>query len=219
MLSAAGNSRFSQFFQEDPMITPVKSMKLFKTRMLLPVVACVLTSGVALNGQESVAQKLTGAVQAHKMVTVGEKAPDFTLSDENGKPVKLNSFKGKKLVVFFYDSDSAPATPDEHKRIKNVYKKYKLTDVDVLCIGPDPVASHKAMNTQLELNYHLLADKDDKIRSLYGLPPAVSGSRGRYGMVIDKEGTIRKIAGGKDLSDSVVSDMFDYAMSTTGSGF
>ena len=65
------------------------------------------------------------------MVTVGQQAPDFTLSDENGKPVKLNSFKGKKLVVFFYDSDSAPATPDEHKRIKNVYKKYKLTDVDV----------------------------------------------------------------------------------------
>jgi peroxiredoxin Q/BCP len=201
------------------MITPVKSIKLFKTKMLLPILACVLTSGVALIGQESVAQKLTGAVQARKMVKTGEAAPDFTLNDENGKPVKLDDFKGKKLVVFFYDSDNAATTSDEHKRIQSNYKKYKLKNVDVLCIGPDPVASHKAMNTQLALDYHLLADKDDKIRLLYGLPPAVSGSRGRYGMVIDKNGTIRKIAGGKDLSDSVVSDMFDYAMSTQGSGF
>lgn len=201
------------------MITPVKSKKLFKTRMLLPVLACVLTSGLALVGQESSAQKLSGAVQARKMVTTGEQAPTFSLADENGKTVKLSDFKGKKVVVFFYDKDNAPTTSDEHKRIQSNYKKYKLTDVDVLCIGPDPVASHKAMNTQLALQYHLLADKDDKVRTLYGLPPAVSGSRGRYGMVIDKNGIIRKVAGGKDLSDAVISDMFDYAMSTTGSGF
>lgn len=192
--------------------------ELLKSKaVVLSLTAAVVATGIGC--QEAYAQ-LAGSVQAHKMITEGKKAPDFTLDDENGKPVKLSDFAGKKVVVFFYDKDNGAKTKEEHNRINKTYSKYKLEDVDVLCIGPDPVASHKAMNTQLKLKYHLLADKDDKVRSLYGLPPAVSGARGRYGIVIDKKGDVRKIGGGKDeLDDSLVSDMFDYAMSTTGSGF
>jgi peroxiredoxin Q/BCP len=204
---------------QSPLASGKKSHVNFKSCFLTFTLCTVGTLSGSLGCQEAIAQ-LSGSVQAHKMIAAGQKAPDFSLKDENGKTVKLGDFAGKKVVVFFYDKDDSPTTAQEHKRIQQNFKKYKLTDVDVLCIGPDPVASHKAMNTQLKLDYHLLADKDDSIRTLYGLPPAVSGSRGRYGIVIDKKGNVRKVAGGKDeLTDSVVSDVFDYVMSTQGSGF
>jgi peroxiredoxin Q/BCP len=159
-----------------------------------------------------------GAVD-HKMVAEGDQAPDFSLPCENGKNVSLKDFKGKKVVVFFYAKDSSATTKEEHTRIQKNYKKFKLKGVDVLCIGEDPVASHKAMNTQLNLDYHLLTDKSDKVRELYGLPPAVKGDKGRYAIVIDPKGTVKKVAGGdQGITDDLMSDLYNYASDMPGAG-
>ncbi len=145
----------------------------------------------------------------------GEKAPDFTLPAEDGKNVKLSDFRGKTVVVFFYDKDDSPVGRKEHKMIQKDYEKYKLKGADVLGIGPDPVASHKAMHTELDLNYHLLTDKNDEVRALYHL----SAQKGRYGIVVDKNGVIRKVAGGiGGLSEADIFNIFDYVSGNMGSG-
>ncbi|HEY9683079.1 MAG TPA: peroxiredoxin family protein [Oculatellaceae cyanobacterium] len=147
-----------------------------------------------------------------------DQAPDFALPSENGKTVKLSDFRGRKVVVFFYGTETTPVSPYEAEEIQKYYKKFKLADVDVLGIGPDPEASHKALATKLNLDYHLLTDKQDNTRKLFKL----SAEKGRYGVVIDKNGVIRKIAGGK-VDDpyglGYVSDTYDWIMSTQGSGF
>ena len=191
----------------------------------------MLTSGKRSNLNSSIlrgAMSLAVALQVfslsaygveQKLIAAGDKAPDWTLPCENGSPISLKDFKGKKVVVFFYDKDNSPTTKDEHKRIQRDYKKFKLKGVDVLCIGEDPVASHKAMNTQLNLDFHLLTDKKDAVRALYGLPPAVSGEKGRYAVVIDQTGVVKKVSGGKDgITDDLMSDLYNYATDMPGVG-
>jgi peroxiredoxin Q/BCP len=154
--------------------------------------------------------------QDERPAAQGDRAPDFSLTAENGNTVKLSDFQGKKVVVFFYGSDTTPATATEASEIQKYYKKFKLADVDVLGVGPDPVASHKALATNLDLQFHLLTDKDDSTRKLFKL----SAEKGRYGVVIDQKGVIKKIVGGKNYPTlDYVSDTYDWIMSTQGSGF
>jgi peroxiredoxin Q/BCP len=153
----------------------------------------------------------------NKTIAAGDKAPDFALPSEEGKNVKPSDFKGKVLVIFFYDKDSSPVTEQESTRIKKTYKKLKLANADVLGIGTDPVAAHKAMKTNLDLQYHLLTDKDDSVRKMYGLPTNASGARGRYGVVVDKTGVVKKVAGGEQgMSDEDWNGMLDYIGSMAG---
>jgi len=153
----------------------------------------------------------------NKTIAPGDKAPDFALPSEEGKKVKPSDFQGKVLVIFFYDKDNSPVTEQESKRIKETYKKLKLANADVLGIGTDPVAAHKAMHTNLNLQYHLLTDSDDSVRKMYGLPTNASGARGRYGVVVDKTGVVKKVAGGeKGVSDDDWNGMLDYIGSMAG---
>jgi thioredoxin-dependent peroxiredoxin len=145
----------------------------------------------------------------------GQVAPDFALPAENGKDVKLSDFRGKTVVVFFYDKDDSPVSRKEHKMIQKDYSKYKLKGADILGIGPDPVASHKAMHTELDLNYHLLTDKNDEVRKLYHL----QAQKGRYGVVVDKNGIVRKVAGGiGGLSEADIFNIYDYVSGMPGAG-
>jgi peroxiredoxin Q/BCP len=153
----------------------------------------------------------------NKTIAAGDKAPDFSLPAEDGKKIKPSDFKGKVLVIFFYDKDNSPVTEQESKRIKETYKKLKLANADVLGIGTDPVTAHKAMHTNLNLQYHLLTDKEDSVRKMYGLPTNASGARGRYGVVVDKTGVVKKVAGGENgMSDDDWNGMLDYIGSMAG---
>lgn len=178
--------------------------------------ACLLLATSSM----SISPSLANVPNAAAAAPAGERdqAPDFALPAENGKTIKLSDFRGKKVVVFFYGTETTPVSPYEAEEIQKYYKKFKLADVDVLGIGPDPEASHKALATNLNLDYHLLTDKQDNTRKLFKL----SAEKGRYGVVIDKKGVIRKIAGGKKDDPyglGYVADTYDWIMSTQGSGF
>jgi hypothetical protein len=65
----------------------------------------------------------------------------------------------------------------------------------------------------------LLTDKKDTVRALYGLPPAVSGEKGRYAIVIDQSGIVKKVAGGPEgITDDLMSDLYNYASDMPGVG-
>jgi peroxiredoxin len=129
----------------------------------------------------------------------GAKAPDFTLPDQNGQPVKLSDFQGKRIILFFYDLDNEPFSDKDRKARLADIKKYKLEGTDLLCIGTDPLASHKKMSAhgKFNLNYHLLTDKNDSVRTgVYGLPHPIKGRHNNYAIVVDKDATIRKLVDG-----------------------
>src|SRR5262249_10079315 len=108
---------------------------------------------------------------------VGQKAPDFTVTDDSGKKVKLSDFKGKKVVLYFYPKDDTPGCTTEACNFRDGISEMKRQGAVVLGVSADSVESHKKFKEKFDLNFPLLADTDKKIiedyetwkeKSMYG---------------------------------------------------
>ena len=132
------------------------------------------------------------------MVKEGNKAPDFTGKNQDGKPIKLSSFKGKKnVILYFYPKDMTPGCTTEACDFRDQYKNFKTTAI--LGVSVDPPERHQKFIDKYGLPFTLIADENKKIVSKYG----VWQEKQLYGktfmgivrstFIIDKKGTIRKI--------------------------
>lgn len=101
-------------------------------------------------------------------VKVGQKAPDFTVTNDKGQQVKLSDFKGKKVVLYFYPKDDTPGCTKEACAFRDGIDEIKQRGAVVLGVSCDSVESHKKFKTKYELNFPLLADSDKKIVEAYG---------------------------------------------------
>lgn len=129
----------------------------------------------------------------------GDKAPDFTTSDQNGNEVKLEDFKGKKVVLYFYPRDNTPGCTTEACNLRDNYDALKKQGFEILGISPDSEASHKKFGAKHDLPFALLSDPDKQIMNAYG----VWGEKKMYGktyegvhrttFIIDEEGAIEKV--------------------------
>lgn len=129
----------------------------------------------------------------------GDKAPEFTSKDQNGKPVSLAQFKGQKVVLYFYPKDSTPGCTAEACDFRDNYQGLKKEGIEVLGVSVDDEKSHQKFIAKHELPFTLLADTDKNIVEAYG----VWGEKNMYGkkymgtnrttFIIDEEGTIAHI--------------------------
>ena len=76
------------------------------------------------------------------MLQTGMKAPDFTLSDQNGNAVSLSGFLGKKVVLYFYPKDNTPGCTRQACAFAGSYEAFKARDVVVIGVSKDSAASH-----------------------------------------------------------------------------
>merc|ERR1712232_197419 len=131
----------------------------------------------------------------------GDTAPNFSLTDQNGKTVTRSSFK-KPLVVYFYPADSTPGCTVQatgfNEEIKDIRKRY---GADVVGISGQGVESKQAFAQELGLSFSILADEDDAVRKSFGVPRAAFGLfPGRVTYVLDKNGVCQKVY--QDLADA-----------------
>lgn len=98
----------------------------------------------------------------------GDKAPDFTSTDENGNTVKLSDFKGKKVVLYFYPRDMTPGCTAEACSLRDNYKVLQKQGYEILGVSTDTEKSHQKFIAQEKLPFHLLADPDRKLHDAYG---------------------------------------------------
>ncbi|MEQ8684713.1 MAG: thioredoxin-dependent thiol peroxidase [Imperialibacter sp.] len=129
----------------------------------------------------------------------GDKAPDFEVSDQNGKTVKLSDFKGKKIVLYFYPQDNTPTCTVEACNLRDNYTTLKAKGYEVLGVSPDSAKKHTNFIKKFSLPFTLLADTDNKIIESYGLW-AEKTTFGRTYMgvlrttfIIDEKGIIERI--------------------------
>ena len=132
-------------------------------------------------------------------LTEGEKAPDFKAKDQNGNPVSLKDFKGKKVVLYFYPEDDTPTCTVEACNLRDNYKLLEKKGLVILGVSPDDEKKHKKFEQKYHLPFTLLADPEKKIVDKYG----VWGEKNLYGrkymglhrttFLIDENGTIQKI--------------------------
>ena len=130
---------------------------------------------------------------------VGQKAPDFTVMDDQGEKVKLADLKGKKVVLYFYPKDDTPGCTKEACAFRDGIDKIKKRGAVVLGVSADSMESHKKFKSKFDLNFPLLADSDKKMVEAYGVWKEKSMYGKKYmgiertTFVIDEKGKIAHI--------------------------
>lgn len=94
------------------------------------------------------------------MLEIGTKAPDFTLSDQNGTEHKLKDFQGKKVVLYFYPKDNTPGCTSQACGFGELYPQFTEKGAVVIGISKDSVASHKKFEEKYNLPFLLLSDSE-----------------------------------------------------------
>ena len=142
------------------------------------------------------------------MVKEGNKAPDFSGKNQDGKPIKLSSFRSKKKVVlYFYPKDMTPGCTTEACDFRDQFKKFKNTVI--LGVSVDSPERHRKFIDKYNLPFELIADENKKICTKYG----VWQEKKLYGktfmgivrstFIIDKVGTVKKILPKVKVKDHV----------------
>lgn len=131
---------------------------------------------------------------------LGNKAPAFSLKNQDGETIKLSDFKGKKnVVVYFYPKAMTPGCTTQACGIRDGAAELEAIDTVVLGLSPDPVARLGKFREKHELNFDLLSDEDHAIADKYGAWGLKKFMGKEYmgilrtTFIVDKEGRLRHI--------------------------
>jgi len=100
---------------------------------------------------------------------IGDKAPDFSLPDQDGKTVSLKSLKGKQVVLYFYPKDDTPGCTKEACGFRDSLKAIEKTNTVVLGVSMDRAESHHKFIKKYSLPFPLLCDEDGTVSKAYGV--------------------------------------------------
>jgi peroxiredoxin Q/BCP len=104
-----------------------------------------------------------------KALTVGKKAPEFTLPNEAGESVKLQDFKGRQVVLYFYPKDDTPGCTKEACNFRDSLEQIKKAGAVVLGVSLDGRESHQKFIAKHRLPFPLLSDEDATVSKAYGV--------------------------------------------------
>lgn len=149
------------------------------------------------------------------MLSVGQKAINFELPNENNEMISLNSFLGKKVVLYFYPKDNTPGCTKQACAFKSAYDDFKKEDIVVIGISKDSSKSHLNFKKKYDLPFILLSDVEHQVieaydvwkeKKLYG-KTYMGITRSTY--VINEEGIIIKTFE-KASPDNNAKDILDF---------
>jgi thioredoxin-dependent peroxiredoxin len=101
-------------------------------------------------------------------LTEGDRAPAFTLTDQNGQKVALKDFAGQRVVLYFYPADDTPGCTKEACQFNDEFAAFKKLDVTVIGISPDGAEKHQDFRAKYGLKFMLLSDPDKSLMTKYG---------------------------------------------------
>lgn len=126
----------------------------------------------------------------------GDKAPDFSLLDQNSNPVALSDLKGQKSIIYFYPAAGSPGCSKEAADFQDALADFEAIGYRVIGISPDPVSKLKEFEDSHQLTFSLLSDPDIEAHKAYG----AFGDKTLYGrfyrgvlrstIVVDEKGTV-----------------------------
>src|SRR5258706_12874962 len=132
-------------------------------------------------------------------VKVGDKAPDFTANDQDGKKISLHDYLGKKVVLYFYPKDFTGGCTEEACNLRDNNDALMKAGYVILGISSDDETSHKSFKDKSTLTFSLLPDTDNSIKQKLGVWIAKNrdGKKfmgtARTTFLIDEKGVISKI--------------------------
>ena len=133
-------------------------------------------------------------------LTIGNKAPKFTLTDQNDHNVSLSDFAGQKLLIYFYPKADTPGCTTQSCSVRDGLNELQAHGVKAVGISPDPPSKQKTFDDKYHLGFPLLSDVDHKIAESYG----AWGTKKMYGkeyqgiirssFLVDEKGNIAQVS-------------------------
>jgi thioredoxin-dependent peroxiredoxin len=103
------------------------------------------------------------------VVSVGDKAPDFTLPDQNGDPVSLSGLRGRPVVLYFYPKADTPGCTVQACGVRDHHADYEQAGAVVLGVSADPIKRIANFAGKYTLGFPLLSDEDHAVAEAYGV--------------------------------------------------
>jgi peroxiredoxin Q/BCP len=127
------------------------------------------------------------------MVEEGKPAPDFELTSDSGEKVRLSSFRGKPVVLYFYPKSDTPGCTAQACGIRDAYSEFEHRGAVVLGVSSDKEAAQAKFKSKYELPFTILADPEHEAGKEYGVEKDDSKYFERSTFVIDADGKVAKI--------------------------
>ncbi|MBY0341712.1 MAG: peroxiredoxin [Rhodocyclaceae bacterium] len=134
------------------------------------------------------------SAQAADVPATGALAPVFVLKDQNGKVQKLEDYRGKWVVLYFYPKDDTPGCTEQACKFRDDMAELTQLGAQVLGISVDDSASHAKFAAKYNLPFPLLADEGGSVAKSYGayMDWGLFGIARRYTYLIDPQGRVAK---------------------------
>lgn len=138
---------------------------------------------------------------------VGDKAPIFEGKDQNGNPISLNDFQGKKVVLYFYPKDNTPGCTAQSCNLRDNYKALLDNNYAVVGVSADSEKSHQNFIAKFDLPFPLISDTEKVVLEQYGVWQEKKNFGKTYmgivrtTFVIDENGTIEEIIAKVDTKE------------------
>lgn len=149
------------------------------------------------------------------MISVGAKAPEFELEDENGSAVKLADFRGaSSVVLMFYPADNTPGCTAQLCAARDDYDRYVAAGVKVFGVNPGSVSAHKRFSEKHGFKTPLLLDNGGKVSRAYDalMPIPIVTLVNRTVVGIDRDGVVRFYERGMPSTETILSAMGSTAV-------
>lgn len=132
-------------------------------------------------------------------IKLGNKAPQFSLLDQNGEMHTMKQYLGKKVLLYFYPKDDTPGCTTEACNFRDGYKEFEKMGLVILGVSKDSVKSHKKFADKFKLPFPLLSDEEGKLVEAYDVWKKKKFMGREYmgivrsSFLIDEQGKIAKI--------------------------
>ena len=146
---------------------------------------------------------------------IGDKAPDFEGKNQNNKSVKLSSFIGEKVVLYFYPRDNTPGCTAQACNLKDNFNELSRKGYKIIGVSSDSIKSHKKFEEKYSLPFDLISDEDKAIHKSYGtwIEKSMYGRKymgtARWTFIVDENGIINNIiekVKTKEHTDQILSE-------------
>ncbi len=140
------------------------------------------------------------------MLKVGDLAPEFETTDDEGNSFKLEDFRGKKIVLYFYPKDFTPGCTAEACSIRDSYQLFEGAGIPIFGISGGSAEQHQKFRKRHSLPFSILMDEDLEIAKKYGAYSKLNilgmGVK-RITFLIAEDGRIEAVFGGSEGLDRV----------------
>ena len=142
-------------------------------------------------------------------MNIGDKAPEILGTNEKGEEIRLSSYKGKKIVLYFYPKDNTSGCTAQACNLRDNYADLRKAGYEVIGVSVDDAKSHQKFIGKNELPFTLIADTDKQLVKQFG----VWGEKSMYGrkymgtfrttFIINEEGVIERIISPKEVKTKI----------------